>query len=159
MVDNTKPEIKITGNKEVTCTVKLNDCVLPKYEATDNYDGNITKNVTIEKGINNDKKGTYEVIYKVKDSSGNDIVYTFDSTGGYYGGTGKNISYNFTYVDFLLDSTTKATSSDVSITWDYTIDPVISKQTSYTYKKIGKTYNTSEVKQFDTSFMPTYTDA
>lgn len=72
VVDNTKPEIKITGNKEVTCTVKLNDCVLPKYEATDNYDGNITKNVTIENGINNDKKGTYEVIYKVKDSSGNE---------------------------------------------------------------------------------------
>ena len=102
---------------------------------------------------------TPSTVTTTKDSSGNDIVYTFDSTGEYYGGTGKNISYNFTYVDFLLDSTTKATSSDVSITWDYTIDPVISKQTSYTYKKIGKTYNTSEVKQFDTSFMPTYTDA
>lgn len=76
VVDNIKPEINIIGDKEIVCTVKLNDCELPKYQATDNYDGDITSNVTIENGINNDKKGTYEVKYKVKDSSGNEAEET-----------------------------------------------------------------------------------
>lgn len=71
VVDNVKPIIKLTGDKEIYCTINKNDCELPKYEATDNYDGNITNKVEIENNINNNKKGTYDVIYKVSDSSNN----------------------------------------------------------------------------------------
>lgn len=71
VVDNVKPVIKLNGDKEIYCTVTKNDCELPKYEATDNYDGNITNKVEIENNINTNKKGTYDVIYKVSDSSNN----------------------------------------------------------------------------------------
>lgn len=76
VVDNVKPIIKINGDKEIYCTVNLNDCELPKYEASDNYDGNIIDKVVIENNVDMSKKGIYEAKYKVKDSSGNEAEET-----------------------------------------------------------------------------------
>lgn len=71
IIDTTKPMINLKGDKEVK--VYLNeDYVEPGFIATDNYDGDIAENVTTTNNINKEQKGTYEVIYKVKDSSGNE---------------------------------------------------------------------------------------
>lgn len=43
----------------------------PGYSASDLVEGNLTSQVTITNGINNKRVGTYEVWYRVKDSSGN----------------------------------------------------------------------------------------
>lgn len=71
IIDTTKPMINLKGDKEVK--VYLNeDYVEPGFIATDNYDGDIAENVTTTNNINKEQTGTYEVIYKVKDSSGNE---------------------------------------------------------------------------------------
>lgn len=63
VVDNINPIIKLNGDKEVyTCPNK--DYNEEGYTASDNYDGDITSNVKIKKEDNN-------IIYYVKDSSGN----------------------------------------------------------------------------------------
>ena len=41
------------------------------YDAEDNYDGNITSNVVVEGKVDTSKPGSYELTYKVTDSSGN----------------------------------------------------------------------------------------
>ena len=70
IVDTVKPNITLKGNKEVK--VNLGDEYKePGFTASDNYDGDITKNVTTVNNINKEKIGSYEVVYKVKDSSGN----------------------------------------------------------------------------------------
>lgn len=68
VVDETKPEITLTaGNKVVVCPAKK--YVEDGYTATDNYDGDITKNVEVE-------TSTSKSIYKVSDSSGNKTEIT-----------------------------------------------------------------------------------
>ena len=70
IVDNEKPVIKLKGKDNIT--VYLNE----KYKeqgaiASDNYDGDITDNIEIEGNVDNSVEGTYELIYKVSDSSNN----------------------------------------------------------------------------------------
>ena len=64
VVDNIKPEIKILFEDKEICRYKYKEY---KYEATDNYDGNITDKVevTLDKNI---------LTYKVKDSSDNETI-------------------------------------------------------------------------------------
>ena len=68
--DTTKPVLKIEGNKEIIHYIG-NVYHEPKYTATDNYDGDITKNVIVKSNVEKDKVGTYEIHYLVSDSSGN----------------------------------------------------------------------------------------
>jgi peptidoglycan/xylan/chitin deacetylase (PgdA/CDA1 family) len=71
--DNIPPTITLKGNKEIYIEVgeKYTDlgCIVE-----DNVDGNITNKVTITGEVNTKKIGTYEITYKVKDSSGNEAV-------------------------------------------------------------------------------------
>lgn len=69
VVDNEKPQITLKG-EDVALEYGSN-YVEPGYEATDNYDGDLTKKVSIKNTINNKKAGIYKVTYSVKDSSGN----------------------------------------------------------------------------------------
>lgn len=63
VVDNDKPVIKLKGdNPSVIC--KGSKYKEQGYTASDNYDDDITNNVTIEQDVNN-------IIYTVSDSSGN----------------------------------------------------------------------------------------
>lgn len=64
--DTTKPVITLTGNTDVEICPNA-EYEEEGYQAFDNYDGDITANVEIIK--NNDK-----IIYKVKDSSGNETI-------------------------------------------------------------------------------------
>lgn len=70
VVDKVNPEIKLKGDKTITVSLG-NEYNEPGFEATDNYDGDITQNVKTENNIDKEKIGTYEVTYKVSDSSGN----------------------------------------------------------------------------------------
>ena len=69
IVDKEKPEIKLTGDKVVI--EYGNNFIEPGYEASDNYDGNLTKKVIVKNNINNKKQGMYKITYTVSDSSGN----------------------------------------------------------------------------------------
>ena len=68
--DDVKPDILIVGEKEITLYVgdKYKE---PGYTATDNIDGDITSNVTVEGKVDTSKKGTYTLTYKIKDKAGN----------------------------------------------------------------------------------------
>lgn len=70
VVDRTSPEITLEGNTKITMQAKETYKELG-YKATDNYDGDITDKVIVENNITAEKEGTYEVTYKVSDSSGN----------------------------------------------------------------------------------------
>ena len=68
-IDNVKPQIKLNGEPNIN--IFLNDKYNePGYIATDNIDGDLTDKVNIIDNIKNEV-GTYEIIYKVTDSSNN----------------------------------------------------------------------------------------
>lgn len=71
VVDTTKPNLTIDSEKEKTIHIgdKYSE---PAYTAIDNYDGDITKNVKVQSNLNLEKVGTYEIVYSVSDSSGNE---------------------------------------------------------------------------------------
>lgn len=94
VIDNVNPEIKLTGsNISLYVGEKYNE---PGYTASDNYDGDITKNVVTSNNIDTSKEGKYEVTYSVSDSSNNKVeikrtvevkkkpapVYSYSSSGG-----------------------------------------------------------------------------
>lgn len=77
VVDNIKPVITIEGKD--TETIYYTDTKPASYEeagyqAIDNYDGDITDNVTIIDEVNYEAKGTYKITYKVRDSSNNESM-------------------------------------------------------------------------------------
>ena len=72
--DNIKPIIELKGNKEMVVNQGY-DYLEPGYTATDNYDGDITDKVEVINNIGEDI-GTYEITYKVKDSSDNEYSTT-----------------------------------------------------------------------------------
>ena len=72
--------VKVVDNKEPIITLEGSDSVYleentkyvePGYQAIDNYDGDITKNVKVENKVNPKKIGTYQVRYYVSDQSEN----------------------------------------------------------------------------------------
>lgn len=71
VVDTEKPSIKLTGNNEINLVLNSAYQELG-FESIDNYDGDLTNKVQITNNINSQKVGTYDVVYKVKDSSGNE---------------------------------------------------------------------------------------
>lgn len=73
IIDHEKPIINLLGKTEQKYYV--NDKYKEEgYTAIDNYDGDITDKVTIENKADFTKKGNYEIIYKVTDSSGNECT-------------------------------------------------------------------------------------
>lgn len=65
--DKTKPEIKTNGDIRVAVGGKVS----PTYTATDNCDGDITKEVKKEGSFDTNKEGTYTLKYTVSDKAGN----------------------------------------------------------------------------------------
>lgn len=100
--DNTSPVISLNGDSKIK--LKIGD----KYNesgatATDNYDGNITNNIIISGTVNTEKEGTYQITYKVIDSSGNEtsVVRNIDVAKNYNGGYGVIID-GPTYIQGIL---------------------------------------------------------
>jgi len=71
VVDTKAPEITLDGSS-VTILIG-EDYQELGYKAIDNYDLDITDKVIVTNNIDNNLEGTYEVIYKVSDSSGNEF--------------------------------------------------------------------------------------
>lgn len=69
VVDVQKPVIELKGKKEMAIS-QASDYVEPGFEAFDDYDGDVTKNVNIINNVNY-AVGKHKVIYSVSDSSGN----------------------------------------------------------------------------------------
>ena len=73
--DSVKPTIKLKG-KSTYKTQFGYDYKDPGYIANDNYDGDITDKVEVSGAVNTNNIGTYELVYKVKDSSDNETTVT-----------------------------------------------------------------------------------
>ena len=69
-IDKEGPVIKLKGS---SVNLKINNKYVEQgYTVIDNCDDDLTSKVEITNNININKEGTYEVIYKVKDKSGNE---------------------------------------------------------------------------------------
>lgn len=73
VVDTKKPVIKLKGNVEVNIAIG-GTYKEPGYEASDNYDGDLTDKVIVTSEVDTKKAGIYDVAYKVADSSGNEQI-------------------------------------------------------------------------------------
>ena len=74
VVDTMAPVITLKGkNMTILLNQKYEE---PGYEVSDNYNDDLFDKVVIENKIDNTKEGTYEIIYKVSDESGNEGVAT-----------------------------------------------------------------------------------
>ena len=69
-VDKEKPVIKLKGDSEISIYLNSSYNELG-YSATDNCDGDITKNVSVTNKVDTSKIGSYEVTYSVSDKAGN----------------------------------------------------------------------------------------
>ena len=69
--DNNKPDMSLNGDETVYVT-KGSSYTEAGVSVNDNCDGDLSKAVTIDGKVNTSKKGTYEIKYSVKDSSGNE---------------------------------------------------------------------------------------
>jgi len=75
VVDNEAPIITLVGKQEIE--VVFGDTYIePGYKVLDNYDGDITKQVTISGTVNTKKVGVYSIVYSVKDASSNGASMT-----------------------------------------------------------------------------------
>lgn len=72
IVDKIAPELKVESEDSVSIYVG-DEYKEPTVTATDNYDGDITDKVEKIGDVDKSKAGTYEIEYKVKDSSENEI--------------------------------------------------------------------------------------
>ena len=68
--DKEKPVITLSKGDEVTILLD-NEYKEPGYKAMDNYDGELTKKVSVSGKVDTSKEGTYELKYTVTDSSKN----------------------------------------------------------------------------------------
>ena len=73
--DISKPEITLTRGEEITVLIN-SKYKEPGYEVTDNYDTDLNDSVKVSGEVDTTKEGTYELKYKVKDSSGNEATVT-----------------------------------------------------------------------------------
>lgn len=74
VIDSDSPIITL---KEGITTLYVGDTFTePGYLASDAYDGNLTDKVTVSNNLDTTKSGTYNIEYKVSDSSGNETVVT-----------------------------------------------------------------------------------
>ncbi|EAO56903.1 Probable cell surface protein [Bacillus thuringiensis serovar israelensis ATCC 35646] len=73
VVDKAKPEIN-AENKSVSFGESIN--LLNGVSANDNVDGDITSKIEVVGSVDTNKVGTYDITYKVKDSSNNETLKT-----------------------------------------------------------------------------------
>ncbi|MCF0110414.1 MAG: DUF5011 domain-containing protein, partial [Erysipelotrichaceae bacterium] len=70
VADTTRPQITCSGSISIE---KGKEFVLEEYAtATDNYDGDITREITVEGELDTNTAGTYPLVLSVTDSSGNE---------------------------------------------------------------------------------------
>ena len=70
VVDTTNPVISLLGNSSVTIEV-MSSYTDDGATALDNYDGDLTPNITVVNPVDENTEGDYTVTYNVQDSNGN----------------------------------------------------------------------------------------
>ena len=73
IVDVIPPELKVESEDNIYTFVG-DDFVSPSYQATDNYDKDLTEKVKVDSNVDINNVGNYVIKYQVKDSSGNESV-------------------------------------------------------------------------------------
>lgn len=100
--DTISPVISLNGSSKITLKLgeSYNDLGV---KVVDNYDGDITNNVIVDGTVNTKEVGSYEIVYKVSDSSGNEskVIRTINVEDKYTGGYG-NIVEGPTYINGIL---------------------------------------------------------
>ena len=120
--DTTSPVITLNGNSSIV--IERTDNYSDKgATAWDNYDGNLTDNITIiYNDVNTDVVGNYSVVYYVKDSNGNnatavrnvEVIDTVTPLISVY-----NPVDNTTYTTNLIQLNVE---SNEPVTWEYSIN-------------------------------------
>lgn len=97
VLDDEKPIITLNGDKTLYLASgkKYEE---PGFIALDNCDNNVTNKVEVINNVNNNKSGNYEIVYKVKDTSGNETiskrqVSVFDVNNYNINNLGKKVIY------------------------------------------------------------------
>lgn len=70
VVDNEKPVINLIGERKISLDYNSKYVELG-FTASDNYDGDLIKNVKVKNQVDTKKPGNYKITYSVSDSSGN----------------------------------------------------------------------------------------
>lgn len=70
VIDKQKPIINLIGDNKITIDYG-ETYIEPGFNATDNYDGDISKKVKIKNSVDTKKSGNYKITYTISDSSGN----------------------------------------------------------------------------------------
>lgn len=73
VLDGVTPQISLKGSNPY-CMVKGTKYVEPGAVATDNVDGNITDRIAVTNKVTGNIMGSFRVVYKVEDSSGNQAI-------------------------------------------------------------------------------------
>lgn len=71
--DPVPPELTLKGNAKITIT-EGSKWIEPGYLASDNVDGDLTEQVTVNGKVDYNKVGTYKLTYEVKDGYGNTVT-------------------------------------------------------------------------------------
>ena len=106
VVDDTDPTITLNGSSTITHEVGTT-YVDPGATANDNYDGDLSSEITTNINLNPNTLGTYTIEYTVKDSSNNiaqeqrtvQVVDTVDPLISLVGDTTVSIEFQMTYTD------------------------------------------------------------
>lgn len=73
ILDGVTPQISLKGANPY-CMVKGTKYVEPGATATDNVDGNITNRIAVTGNVTGNLMGSFRMVYKVEDSSGNQAI-------------------------------------------------------------------------------------
>ena len=109
VVDKDAPKIELKGNKIKVVTVG-DSYTEEGYTATDDIDGDITKEVKTESKINYSNVGNYKIKYQVTDKAGNETTAEREilvrTANGYYYGCGEENTIYLTFDDGPNNTTT-----------------------------------------------------
>ena len=122
VTDTTPPAITLAGQADMTIPFG-STFVDPGYAATDDYDGDITANVTVTGTVDTSTTGTYTLHYDVADSSGNAAIQQT-----------RTVTVIAVSPATPANLTATSTTSTVTLTWD---DP--GDDTIECYKILSKT--------------------
>ena len=155
VVDNTDPIITLIGSSEITHEVgtTYDD---PGATANDNYDGDLSSQISTDNNVNPNLLGTYTVEYTVQDSSKNDaqrqrtvnVVDTVDPVITLVGNTTVTIEYQSIYTDAGATATDNYDGNlNTSLTSSSTVNSDELGTYAFTYTVSDSSSNTAQVSR------------
>jgi len=155
VVDNTDPIITLIGSSEITHEVgtTYDD---PGATANDNYDGDLSSQISTDNNVNPNLLGTYTVEYTVQDSSNNDaqrqrtvnVVDTVDPVITLVGNATVTIEFQTTYTDAGATATDNYDGNlNTSLTSSSTVNSDELGTYAFTYTVSDSSSNTAQVSR------------